>query len=115
MNAAVKIDCDTDEFFETHVIVIPGGNTPVRGCKKPGFSVKGCKWYLLKDVRFERINWCAIPDMTARALRKEISTAHSIEVEKTILACKSCGRVGGTRRNRKNGRNKRNVRQTRRN
>jgi hypothetical protein len=113
MNAAVKIDCSSEDFFKMYVIVTPGGNTPVKGCKKPTFTVKGCKWYLLKHKVSSMINWCAIPDMTARALRKEISTAHSLNVETTVFVCK--GSAGGsTRRNKSKKSNKKHGR-TRRN
>jgi hypothetical protein len=103
MNAAVKIVCHDSAFFKTYELIVPGGNTAVKGCKKPAFTVKGQKWALIKNKATGVINWCAIPGATARTLHREISTAHSIEVDSVVYLCAAAGGVR-TKRNKKNGR-----------
>lgn len=101
MNAAVKLDCAGGPFFKNYTLIVPGGNTAVKGCKKPVFFVKGYKMVLLKHKKTGVINWCAVPDMTTRLMSREISTAHSLEVDTTIYTC--LGAAGGTRRQSKSG------------
>jgi hypothetical protein len=109
MNAAVKLDCTGGPFFKNYTLITPGGNTAIKGCKRPIFHAKGHKMVLIKNKATGVLNWCAVPDVTTRLMGREISTAHSLEVDSTLYTCASGGR-GGTRRRSKGGRKTRRSR-----